>query len=172
MVGSCSVAQLWVTKRLPRASLSALVSPHPAVRGLVVNNVLGCPSTTLTRSCTHPSLPPALHSSRAAELEFKKATALQLLDSPAEALAAMQSAKAHLSTHLASVNADIAKAGSSGADVSGAVASAAFASILGGYASSAPAAADADASAGKESAELAKLHALVCIPAGECGWDL
>lgn len=97
---------------------------------------------------------------RAAELDFKKATALQLLDAPAEALAAMEQAKAHLTAHLQTVNAQIKQSGSSGADVAGAVASAAFASILSGYASSAPssdaAAAAAGADAGRD--EVAKLH--------------
>lgn len=96
---------------------------------------------------------------RAAELDFKKATALQLLDAPAEALAAMQSAKAHLAAHLETVDAEVTRAGSSGADVSGAVASAAFASILSGYAAPAAPAAAPDAAASEDSkARVAKLH--------------
>jgi len=83
----------------------------------------------------------------------------------------MQAAKGHLTAHLEAVNSDIAKAGSSGTDVSGAVASAAFASILSGYASTpTPAAATAgaadgeqkqqgdDEAGGADAARVAKLH--------------
>jgi hypothetical protein len=91
-------------------------------------------------------------------LEFKKATALQLLDAPAEALAAMEQAKAHLTAHLATVNAQIKQSCSSGADAAGAVASAAFASILSSYASSAPSSEHAAAAADEGRDELAKLH--------------
>eukprot|EP00878_Enallax_costatus_P001837 GHUV01001995.1.p1 GENE.GHUV01001995.1~~GHUV01001995.1.p1 ORF type:complete len:566 (+),score=283.94 GHUV01001995.1:59-1756(+) len=73
---------------------------------------------------------------RAAELEFKKSTALQLSDQPAEALKAIHSAKAHLQARLNELTSQLAsKAGATGAssDAAGAAAFAAFASVLSSY---------------------------------------
>lgn len=124
------------------------------------------------------------HKRRAAELDFKKATALQLTDQPAEALDAMHSAKAHLQARLNEVNVELGKsgaAGSSGAaaaaagDAAGAAAFAAFAAVLTGYSkpaekedgSEAAAAAgtteDADkaAAVAKQQQEVADLRSLI-----------
>ncbi|KAF6259359.1 hypothetical protein COO60DRAFT_1016796 [Scenedesmus sp. NREL 46B-D3] len=85
----------------------------------------------------------AAHRRRAAELDFKRANALQLVDKPGDALSAIRSAKAHLQAHLNELNIKLAasssKAGSGGAaaaaagDASGAAAFAAFASVLSSY---------------------------------------
>eukprot|EP00879_Flechtneria_rotunda_P015443 GHRR01016148.1.p1 GENE.GHRR01016148.1~~GHRR01016148.1.p1 ORF type:complete len:428 (+),score=181.79 GHRR01016148.1:160-1284(+) len=92
------------------------------------------------------------HKRRAAELHFKRATALQLIDQPAEGLQAMQTAKKLLQEHmdellkqLNSSDGDSAASGDSSAaapsvDVASAVAFSAFASILSSYSAPAPAA--------------------------------
>eukprot|EP00775_Hariotina_reticulata_P013279 gene13279-13410_t len=95
----------------------------------------------------------AAYKRRAAELDFKTATAYMLADQPAEALAAMTSAKAQLQTRIDELNAllDAPGAGSSAAgaaaDAAGAAAFAAFASIVSSYTK--PAEASSTAAAGQ-----------------------
>lgn len=112
------------------------------------------------------ALPGGLEAHRrfAAEIEFKRATALELSDQPAAALESMQAAKRYLQGHLDVLNEKLlAAAGSAGAgavkpgDSAGAAASAAFAAMLSSYAPPAPApaapAAAGGAGAGAEGRE-------------------
>lgn len=78
---------------------------------------------------------------RAAELQFKRATALELLDRPEDALSAMRDARRHLAARLDAVSGSSSGAG----DAPAAAAAAAFAAVLGSYA--APAAAPTAAAA-------------------------